>query len=482
MPDTCRPVTLVIFGATGDLTARKLIPALFANFAKGRLPACPRVVGFGRRPLTDEDFRRRLSAGADGNSPAAADPARWDEFLRQVFYFRGELDSPESYSALEEHLRAGEGGSGDRLYYLATGPDSFPRIVERLGRAGSAEARGGWRRLVVEKPFGRDLASARALNRAVHAHFHEEQVYRMDHYLGKETAQNILFFRFANSIFEPVWNGRFVDCVQITAAEDVDVGRRAPYYDKAGAVRDMFQNHLFQLLSLTAMEPPKSFAADAIRDEKARVLRAVRPIPPADTVRGQYGGFCSAEGVAPGSQTETFAAWKLWIDNRRWRGAPFYLRSGKALREKRTEIAVVFRPTPLKVFRLEGCGECSPNILWLLIQPDEGIHLRWNAKVPDSGKDIRAVDLHFHYRDSFDGALPDAYERLLLDALKGDASLFARSDGIELSWKLTDPVLAAWGRGEGPPLEVYPRGSWGPAAADQLLARDGRAWRLACGE
>jgi glucose-6-phosphate 1-dehydrogenase len=481
MADTCRPVTLVIFGATGDLTVRKLIPALYANFAKGRLPACPRVVGFARRPLTDASFRGRLREGVGENSGDGFNPAAWAVFIRQVFYFRGELDSDESFSALAEYLTKMEDGTGDRLYYLATAPEFFPGIVERLGRAGLAAEKGGWRRLVVEKPFGSDLPSAQSLNRAIHAHFGENQVYRMDHYLGKETAQNILFFRFANTIFEPVWNRSFVDNIQISVAESVDVGRRAPYYDKAGVVRDMFQNHIFQLLALTAMEPPASFSADAIRDAKLKVFRRIRPIRLEDTVRGQYEGLCGTEGVTPGSQTPTFAAWKLWVDNPRWRGVPFYLRSGKALREKRSEIAIQFRKPPFGIFELEGCQECLPNILSMCIQPDEGIHLWVDAKIPDSNKDIRSVDMNFHYRTSFEGGLPDAYERLLLDALKGDASLFTRNDGIEQCWKLVDPVIAGWERKGAPPLHTYPRGSWGPEASDDLLVRDGRAWNLVCG-
>jgi glucose-6-phosphate 1-dehydrogenase len=485
MAEACKEVTLVIFGASGDLTWRKLIPALYNNFLKGRLADCTHIVGFARRATTDQDFRAHLLDGVKTFSADTFAAAAWETFSARLGYFQGDLDVPADYPRLETFLRGLENGPANRLYYLATAPEHYSLVVGALGTAGMAQPAPGpesWRRIVIEKPFGRDLASAQALNRAVHAVFDERQVYRIDHYLGKETSQNVLFFRFANTIFEPVWNRRYVDNVQITVGETVDVGHRAGYYDTAGVVRDMFQNHLFQLLALVAMEPPSSFDADAIRNEKVKVFESVRPIALADTVRGQYEGYCELEGVAPDSQTATFAALKLYIDNWRWKGVPFYLRSGKLLAQKASEIIVEFQRPPHLMFRLKDERAFIPNILSICIQPDEGIHLRFEAKTPDSEQEMQSVDMDFHYRTAFGGTLPDAYERLLLDALEGDATLFTRSDGIEAGWRLVDPLLQAWERENTPALMDYAGGSWGPVPADELLARDGRHWRLGCSD
>lgn len=478
--------SIVIFGASGDLTQRKLIPALFSLYRKDRLPDDFHIHGFAITEWDDDDFRDRLLHGVEQFAEYEFTTDEWEQFKARLHYTIGSFTEQVDFDKLADSLSKIENGKADRLYYLATPPRFFTDIVGALGRADMVSEHDGFRRLVVEKPFGTDLDSARSLNQSLHAVLEEHQIYRIDHYLGKETVQNILVFRFGNSVFEPVWNRNYIDHVQITVAESVGVGHRAGYYDDVGVVRDMFQNHLFQLLSLVAMEPPASFEANAVRDEKVKVLKSVRPISadqvPENVVRGQYQGYRDEEGVDPQSNTATYAAMRIFVDNWRWQGVPFYLRSGKKLADKCTEIIIQFECPPLTMFPLPPDEDLTPNVLSICIQPDEGIHQRFEAKVPDSDAQMRSVDMEFHYRDEFGPmSIPDAYERLILDALQGDPTLFTRNDRAEISWGLIDPIIAGMRQAGGPPLRSYEPGTWGPSEADDFLAQDGHRWLRGCG-
>jgi glucose-6-phosphate 1-dehydrogenase len=483
MPENTAPATIVIFGASGDLTSRKLVPALHSVSCENMLSPSTRVVGVARSSLSDEEFRRQLYQGVDAYARLKPRMHKmWPMFRDRLSYLTGGYDDPETYSRLARRLArldSEAGTGGNRLFYLATPPTLYPIIVEQLGQAKLNRSDSGWTRIIIEKPFGHDLRSAQALNQQVHAVFDESQIYRIDHYLGKETVQNILTFRFANAIFEPIWNRNYVDHVQITVSETVGVGHRAGYYDRAGVLRDMFQNHLLQLFALTTMEPPGMLEANALRDEKVKVLRAARC--GARHVRGQYRGYREEPGVDPGSDTPTYAALELFLSNWRWQGVPFYLRSGKRLRAKISEIIVQFKNVPLMLFQASSAGQITANILCLCLQPDEGIRLRFETKEPGGGMRTRSVDMEFHYAQDFAGTLPEAYERLLLDAIQGDASLFARADEIGLAWGLIDPILTAWEESGVPPLAIYEPGSLGPAEAAAMLAENQRAWLTGCG-
>jgi glucose-6-phosphate 1-dehydrogenase len=490
------PATFVLFGATGDLAHRKVVPALFQLWRTNLLPHEFAIVGIGRRPYTDDAFRTELRASLDEFSRVLPiETAVWDEFAGRIRYQLGSFDDPALYDDLVvrlDDLDRERGTSGNRLYYLATQPSAFAEIIANLGRVGldHEQHAGGWRRIVIEKPFGRDLTSAIRLNREVGKVFRESQVYRIDHYLGKETVRNILVFRFGNGIFEPIWHRRYVDHVQITVAESIGVEKRGAFYEEAGASRDFLQNHLMQLLSLVAMEPPATFDAEALRDEKVKVLRAIEPMNPdtvaANVVRGQYGpgwvtagqvgGYRSEAQVDPESETETYVAARLFVDDWRWAGVPFYLRAGKRLPKRATEIAIQFKQVPHALFK-DSSVDPEANLLALRIQPDEGILLRFAAKVPGLGVDVRAVNMDFTYGSAFSVDSPDAYETLILDALLGDASLFTRADEVEKAWAIVNPIIDAWADGPAPEFPNYAAGSWGPADSDALLARDGRRWR-----
>lgn len=476
--------SIVIFGASGDLARRKLVPALYSLYEKARLPDDFRIVGFARSEFDEASFRERMREAVAEFGDSYREEI-WKEFAPRLYYVQGQYDEEESLRRLQERLDELEPGGAGRLYHLSVPPSLYTSIVETLGDLGLVRAGNGWRRVVVEKPFGQDLESARALNERIHAVLDEEQIYRIDHYLGKETVQNILVFRFANAIFEPIWNRNYISHVQITAAEEVDVGHRGEYYDQVGVLRDMFQNHLLQLLALVAMEPPVSFEADALRNEKVKVLSALQhhdqDTLARNSVRGQYEGYRDIADVAAASQTATFAAIRFYIDNWRWQGVPFYLRSGKALAQKSTEIVIHFQKPPHILFDTTERREMTANYIALCIQPDEGIHLRFEAKVPDTVAEMESVDMEFHYAGNFDGAaIPEAYERLLLDALTGDAALFTRADEIELAWALIDDLVTSWQGPDAPPLHPYAPGSWGPAAATELLADDCHEWTTGC--
>lgn len=480
--------TLVILGASGDLTSRKLIPALYKLYGKARLPDGVRIVGFSRTKFSHEQWRDELRASTAQYLGAAFDDDAWNRFAPQIYYQPGDIKETGDFEQLATFLSEIEqGAAAPRVYYLATAPRFYEPAVEQLAACGLAETDNGdpsQRRIVIEKPFGTDLASAQALNRSIHQVFAEQQVYRIDHYLGKETVQNLLVLRFGNTIFEPLWNRNYIEHVQITVAEAVDVGSRAGYYDSAGVVRDMIQNHLLQLLMITAMEAPVQYEADAIRNEKVKVLHAVRPLDAAavkeDTFRGQYQGYIDADGVEPDSQTATFAAIKLWIDNWRWQGVPFYLRSGKAMSCRTTQLVIQFREPPQKLFVDTPNNLSEANRLVIQVQPAEGIQLHFQTKVPDAGMRTRQTDLDFNYQREFKSDMPEAYERLLLDALEGDASLFARADEVEAAWKICDAVLHGWNEMGRPELQLYEPGCWGPDACRDWMHRQQREWFDTC--
>lgn len=475
--------TLVIFGASGDLTSRKLVPALYELHRKGRLEEGVSIVGFSRTDFSHESWRQALAESTAEYVGDRYSEETWNEFARQIYYVPGDIGEEDDFRRLGEFLDQRMPAASTRVYYLSTAPRFYEPAVRQLAAHGLACEEKGPRRVVVEKPFGTDLASAERLNQAIHEAFQEHQVYRIDHYLGKETVQNLLVLRFANTIFEPIWNRNYVEHVQITVAEEVDVGERAGYYDSAGVVRDMIQNHLLQLLMITAMESPVRYAADAIRDEKVKTLHAVRPFDPAtvarDTLRGQYQGYADARGVADGSTTATFAAVKLWIDNWRWQGVPFYLRSGKAMSCRTTQIVIQFREPPARLFAESPTGLGMANRLIVQVQPAEGIQLHFQTKVPDAGMKLRQTDLEFDFQRAFSREMPGAYERLLLDALDGDASLFARADEVEAAWRICDAILQGWQEAE-PPLHQYEPGGWGPAESTAWMRSQGRDWFDAC--
>ena len=486
------PALMVIFGATGDLSTRKLLPSIY-NLAKQRLlPPGFAIVGAALDDISEADFREHAAGGIrDHSRTQPVDESVLQSFLQELFYQPLKFDDLKGFKALKrrlEELDHERNTGANAVFYCATPPPTYPLIVEQLKASGLNQA-GGYRRIIIEKPFGADRASARDLNSKVQEAFHEDSIFRIDHYLGKETVQNILAFRFANSIFEPIWNNQHVDSVQVTVGEELGIEKRGAYYERAGAMRDIVQNHALQLLTLVAMEPPIAFEAQPVRDEKVKVLRAVRPLEAHEielnTVRGQYqagwvlgekvAGYREEANVAPESQTETFAALRLQIDSWRWAGVPFYIRAGKRLPKRVTEIRIQFKRPPHLTFGREATKELEPNAITLRIQPEEGISLRFGAKVPSAGIRIRSVNMDFLYMSSFLVDAPDAYERLLMDCMLGDPTLFTRADEVETAWSIVDPIEESWAAGK-PALEFYEAGTWGPEGADQMLARDLSTW------
>jgi glucose-6-phosphate 1-dehydrogenase len=481
-PDPC---ILAIFGASGDLTKRKLIPALYSLAFRRLLPEKFLVVGVARTEESDDDFRERMKEAVQQFSRDEFREDVWDTLADGMRYIAADFSDHEELDRLGAMMREVDeqrGTGGNRLYYLAIPPSAFETVVRELGVHSRAT---GWRRLIVEKPFGHDLASARHLNDVVEEHFEESEVFRIDHYLGKETVQNMLALRFANGIFEPIWNRQFVDHVQITVAESMGIEGRGAYYEQAGAIRDIFQNHLLQLLAITAMEPPIDFTADSVRNEKVKVLRAMHTPGPKSVVRGQYGrgyvegeevrGYREEQNVDPQSMTETYVAAKLYVDNWRWADTPFYVRMGKRLPRRETTIAIEFKRAPHPPFAEVDAEGLSPNVLLVHVQPDEGVSLAIGAKVPGQGLNIRTVHMDFLYGGAFRMGLPEAYERLILDAMLGDATLFTRIDEVYEQWSLVDAIVAGWAR-DRPAFPNYAAGTWGPPSAEELLKRDGRSW------